>query len=76
MLKKFAGVCSKSVRHARGRVCHAGVNFINILRTNFLYERRLGSFFLVTFLVTFLPWRKIRTKTCTFNVDEIDDRRE
>jgi len=26
-----------------------GVNFINILRTNFLYERRFGSFFLVTF---------------------------
>ncbi len=29
-------------------ICWAGVNFINILRTNFSYERRFGSFSLVT----------------------------
>ncbi len=42
-----------------------GVNFINVLRTNFLYERR--------FLLLRLAWRqKFVQKMHAFNVDEID----
>ncbi len=40
----------------------SGVNFINILRTNFSNERWFGSFSLVTFLVSFLLLQKICTK--------------
>jgi len=53
------------------RVCH-GVNFINILRTNFSYERCFGRIFYIHVTrkkaaeVTFV--RKI----CTYDVDEID----
>ncbi len=43
-----------------------GVNFMNIFRTNFSYERGFGSFSLLTFLVTFLLWGKIHTKTCVY----------
>jgi len=51
-----------------------GVNFINVLHTNFLYERRFGSFFssymyaVKAAKTTFVP------KTCAYNVDEIDGR--
>jgi hypothetical protein len=46
-----------------------GVNFINVLRTNFLYEHCFGSFFLLRFDFEEKFVRKIRT----FNVDEIDE---
>jgi hypothetical protein len=46
------------------------VNFIIILRTNFSYKRRFGSFSLVTFWL----WGEIHTKDSLKNVDEIDTR--
>ncbi len=49
-----------------------GVNFINILRTNFSYEHRFGSFSLVTCLVAFCFGKKFVRKTHAYNVDEID----
>jgi hypothetical protein len=35
-----------------------GVNFINVKRANFLYERRFGSFFLVTYVETRRSYEK------------------
>jgi len=49
------------IRHTRRLYsCHnsAAVNFINILHTNFSYERHFGSFSLVTFWL----WGEILTK--------------
>jgi len=49
------------------------VNFINILRTNFLYECRFGSFFYVHVTREKLPKRCSYEKfACKINVDEID----
>ncbi len=45
------------------------LNFINFLRTNFLYECCFGSFFLLRFVFG----EKFVQKICTFNVDEIDN---
>jgi hypothetical protein len=44
-----------------------GVNFINIIGTNFSYERRFSSYFLALS-------KKFVRKTRTYNVDEIDGR--
>ncbi len=53
----------------------AGVNFINILRTNFSYERRFGSFF-STYVRTYVQKKAAEKtfvqKTRAKNVDEID----
>ncbi len=49
---------------------HAGVNFINILRTSFLYKRRFGSFFQLHFGFV----KNFVQKIHAFNVDEIDPR--
>ncbi len=43
-------------------------HFINILSTNFLYERRFGSFFYVH--VT--REKDVRKKICAKNIGEID----
>jgi len=49
-----------------------GLNFINILRTNFLYERHFGSFYYIHVTRKKLPkWRSFE-KISAFNVDEID----
>jgi hypothetical protein len=45
-------------------------NFINVLRINFSYERRFGSFFQLRFVFV----KKFVQKTRAFNVDEIDGR--
>jgi len=59
----------------------AGVNFINILCVNFLYERYFGSFSLITctyFSSCMYVKRAAKMmfvqKICTQNVDEIDTR--
>ncbi len=43
----------------------SGVNFINVLRANFLYERCLGSLHVTR-------ENAVHTKTRAYNVDEID----
>ncbi len=50
----------------------SGVDFINILCTNFSYGRRFSSFSLVTCLVTFCFGKKFVRKTRAYNIDEID----
>jgi len=50
----------------------SGVNFINILSTNFLYERHFGSFFYVHVTREKLPKLRFLQKFCAQNVDEID----
>jgi len=47
-----------------------GVNFINILRTNFSYDHRFGSFFQLHFGFV----KKFVQKTRAYNIDEIDYR--
>jgi len=49
-------------------ICTPAVNFINVKRTNFSYERRFGSFYYVhvTAKTTFVQ------KIFAFNVDDID----
>ncbi len=47
-----------------------GVNFINIIRTNFLYERRFSSYMYIEKGAEMMFVQKI----CTFNVDEIGSR--
>jgi len=55
------------------RQCIPGVNFINVICANFLYERCFGSFFLVTctYLLKAAETTFVR-KICAYNVDEID----
>jgi len=51
------------------RICTSpSVNFIKVFFVRFLYERRFGSFFLVTFGLV----QKFFTKKRVKNVDEID----
>jgi len=38
---------------------HLGVNYINILGANFLYERRLGSFFYIHLTREKLPKQRL-----------------
>ncbi len=52
----------------------AGVNFINILCANFLYESALRSFSLVTFWLCIFLALKYCRKRREYNVDEIDHR--
>ncbi len=49
-----------------------GVNFINILRTNFSYKRRFGSFYYVHVTRKKAAEMTFVQKTRSFNVDEID----
>jgi len=52
---------------------YLAVNFINILRTNFSYIRRLfGSFFLRTYVRKKAAKKTFVRKIRTYNVDEID----
>ncbi len=56
----------------------SGVNFINILRTNFLYEYRFGSFF-SSYMYIMCTWKKLLKRRsyekCAYKVDEIDGRK-
>jgi hypothetical protein len=52
--------------------CKPGVNFINVKRTNFLYERRFDSFFYLHVTVKKAAEVMFIRKTRGFNVDEID----
>jgi hypothetical protein len=73
-------LCQKQLKFwfnpSRPPYLRLGVNFINVKRTNFSYERRFGSFYFYYVYVT----RKKAAETmfvrkiCAFNVDEIDDR--
>jgi len=58
--------CAKEVREREKK--RTGVNFINILRTNFSYDRHFGSFFYLHFGFV----EKFVQKTRAYNVDEID----
>ncbi len=49
-----------------------GVNFINIKRTNFLYEYHFGSFYYVHVTALKAAETTFVWKIRTFNVDEID----
>jgi len=51
-----------------------GVNFINVLHTNFSYERCFSSFFSSYMYVVKAAETMFVRKICTFNVDEIDTR--
>jgi len=51
-----------------------GVNFINILRTNFSYKRRFGSFYNLHVTRKKAAEMTFVQKICVFNVDEIDTR--
>ncbi len=55
---------------------HAGVNFINVLRKHFSYERHFGSFFSSYMYVVKAAKTMFVRKICTFNIDEIDYRRQ
>ncbi len=68
--------CSRFI-HLRVRRCSTngtrhGVNFINILSTNFLYERRFGSFFSSYMYVEKAAKAMFVQKTGASKVDEID----
>ncbi len=51
---------------------HPAVNFINVKRARFLYERHFGSFFLVTCMQKKAVKTTFVLKRRKFNVDEID----
>jgi len=50
----------------------AAVNFINVKRKNFLYDRLFDSLFLVTLYVEKAAETMFVQKNCVFNIDEID----
>jgi len=52
----------------------AGVNFINVIRKNFLYECHFGSFFSSYVYIENAAETTFVQKICTYNVDEIDSR--
>ncbi len=54
------------------RTVIAAVNFINILRTNFSYEHRFGSFFYIHVTRKKVAKTTFVQKICVYNVDEID----
>jgi len=56
----------------------SGVNFINILSTNFSYECHFGSFF-SSYMYVMCTWKKLLKRRsyekCAYKVDEIDGRK-